>query len=142
MWHHHGEAAELWPGRNYPLGASWGEEATNFAVYAPQATGVWLCVFDDDDRERRFPLTEQSLGVWHGAVPGVAPGTRYGYRVDGPWDPRKGLRFNLAKLLLDPYAHAVSGTFTPDPTTYDYQLDAPDERNDEDSAPYVPRGKA
>ena len=139
MWHHHGEAAEIWPGRNYPLGASWGEEATNFAVYAPQATGVWLCVFDDDDRERRFPLTEQSLGVWHGAVPGVAPGTRYGYRVDGPWDPRKGLRFNLAKLLLDPYAHAVSGTFTPDPTTYDYQLDAPDERNDEDSAPYVPR---
>ena len=139
MWHHHGEAAEIWPGRNYPLGASWGEEATNFAVYAPQATGVWLCLFDDDDRERRFPLTEQSLGVWHGAVPGVAPGTRYGYRVDGPWDPRKGLRFNLAKLLLDPYAHAVSGTFTPDPTTYDYQLDAPDERNDEDSAPYVPR---
>lgn len=139
MWHHHGETAEIWPGRNYPLGASWGEEATNFAVYAPQATGVWLCLFDDDDRERRFPLTEQSLGVWHGAVPGVATGTRYGYRVDGPWDPRKGLRFNLAKLLLDPYAHAVSGTFTPDPTTYDYQLDAPDERNDEDSAPYVPR---
>lgn len=139
MWHHHGETAEIWPGRNYPLGASWGEEATNFAVYAPQATGVWLCLFDDDDRERRFPLTEQSLGVWHGAVPGVAPGTRYGYRVDGPWDPRKGLRFNFAKLLLDPYAHAVSGTFTPDPTTYDYQLDAPDERNDEDSAPYVPR---
>ena len=63
-----------------------------------------MCLFDDAGTEERHQLTEHSLGMWHGALPGVAPGTRYGYRVDGAWDPDAGLRFNSAKLLLDPYA--------------------------------------
>ena len=68
----------MWPGRTWPLGASYDAEATNFAVRAPEATHVWVCLFGDDDRETRHRLTEVSLGIWHGAVPGVSPGTRYG----------------------------------------------------------------
>ena len=98
------------PGRNWPLGATWAPEATNFAVYAPRATGAWVCLFDDDDTEQRIELTEHSLGIWHCAVPGLPAGTRYGYRVDGEWEPTRGLRFNVDKLLLDPYGKAVSGT--------------------------------
>ena len=90
VWNHDGETREVWPGRNYPLGATWSHDATNFAVYAPNAERLWVCVFDDDDVETRHLLTEHSLGVWHGAVPGVAPGTRYGYRAHGPWDPDAG----------------------------------------------------
>ncbi|TIC79748.1 glycogen debranching protein GlgX [Nocardioides sp. GY 10113] len=115
MWQTLGERAPTWPGRNWPLGATWTPEATNFAVYSPHAEAVWLCLFDEDGGERRLPLTEQSLGIWHGAVPGVQPGDRYGYRVDGRWAPTHGLRFNPNKLLLDPYGLAVAGTITPGP---------------------------
>ena len=139
MWSHLGQTATVWPGRNYPLGASWSDESTNFAVYAPAGTQAWVCLFDDADVETRYPLTERSLGIWHGALPGIAPGTRYGYRVDGPWLPKEGLRFNPHKLLLDPYGQAVSGGFTPHPAVFGYDQDDPDERNLEDSAPYVPR---
>ncbi len=121
----------VWPGRNWPLGATWTPEATNFAVHAPAATAVWVCLFDDDDVERRHRLTEHSLGIWHGALPGLSPGQRYGFRADGPWEPDQGLRFNPAKLLLDPYARAVSGDFVTHPAIY-----GTDER---DSAPYVGR---
>lgn len=129
----------MWPGRNYPLGATWSAEATNFAVHAPAATGVTVCLFDEHGGEKRHALTEQSLGIWHGAIPGVPVGTLYGYRVDGPWHPESGLRFNPAQLLLDPFARAVSGAVTHDPAIYAHQLEAPDERNDTDSSPYVPR---
>ncbi len=139
MWSHLGQQALVWPGRNYPLGASWSEESTNFAVYAPAGTQAWVCLFDDADVETRFPLTERSLGIFHGALPGIAPGTRYGYRVDGPWLPREGLRFNVHKLLLDPYGQAVSGSFIPHPAVFGYDQDDPCEPNLEDSAPYVPR---
>ncbi|WP_408896086.1 glycogen debranching protein GlgX [Nocardioides sp. R1-1] len=111
LWRTLGERAPVWPGRNWPLGATWSPESTNFAVFAPAATAVWLCLYDGpDEAERRLPLTEQSLGTWHGAVPDVSPGTRYGFRVDGPWDPEQGLRFDREVLLLDPYGLAVSGT--------------------------------
>jgi glycogen debranching enzyme GlgX len=140
LWTSLGETAALWPGRNFPLGATWSPEATNFAVHAPRAEAVWLCVFDDDGQETRYPLTEQSLGIWHGALPGVQPGTRYGFRADGPWEPEKGLRFNPAKLLLDPFARAVSGEFTADPATFAYVHGSPEERSDEDSSAYVGRG--
>jgi glycogen operon protein len=110
LWRTLGERAPVWPGRNWPLGASWSPDATNFAVYSPAATAVWLCVFDDESGEQRLPLTEQSLGIWHGAVPDVSPGTRYGYRVEGPWEPEEGLRFDADTLLLDPYGLAVAGT--------------------------------
>ena len=94
LWRNLGDRAPVWPGRNWPLGATWSPSSTNFAVHAPNATAVWLCLLDDGpgEGERRFPLTEQSLGIWHGALPDVAPGTRYGFRVDGPFDPAAGQR--------------------------------------------------
>ncbi|NYD41304.1 glycogen debranching protein GlgX [Nocardioides panaciterrulae] len=139
MWSHLGQTASVWPGRNYPLGSDWSEESTNFAVYAPAATRAWVCLFDEDGVESRHQLTERSLGIWHGALPGVAVGTRYGYRVAGPWAPAEGLRFNPDKLLLDPYARAVSGELSPHPSVFGYVPDRPEEPNREDSAPHVPR---
>jgi len=130
----------VWPGRTWPLGVSYDREATNFAVRAPEATRMWVCLFDDQGRETRHALTELSLGVWHGAVPGVEPGTRYGYRADGPWAPEQGLRFNPDKLLLDPYARAVSGAVVDDPAIYGYDVASPTRRSRLDSAPYVPKG--
>ena len=142
-WTHLGQTAKVWPGRNWPLGATWTPESTNFAVYAPAATSVTLCLFadapDGGEEEHRVVLTEQSLGIWHGALPDLAPGTRYGYRVDGPWDPEAGHRFNPHKLLLDPYALAVSGTYTPDPATFGYVFGEPTRQSTTDSAPFVPR---
>ncbi|GGO84596.1 glycogen operon protein GlgX homolog [Nocardioides phosphati] len=131
--------APQWPGQNWPLGATWSAESTNFAVHAPGATRVWLCLFDDDDHETAYELTERSLGVWHARIPGVTPGTRYGYRADGPWEPAAGLRFNPAKLLLDPYAHAVSGDITQDPALYGHDLEEPAKRSELDSAAVTPR---
>ena len=139
IWTHLGQHAPVWPGRNWPLGATWSPESTNFAVYAPNATDCWLCLFDEDGAETRHRLTERSLGIWHGALPDIAPGTRYGFRVDGPWDPAQGYRFNPAKLLLDPYALATSGTIAPEAPLYGHELDDPTVRNDEDSAPYTAR---
>ena len=110
-----------WPGSHQPLGATWDPESTNFAVFAPEATSVELCLFDDttgEDVETRWTLTEKTLGIWHGALPGVEPGQRYGFRVDGPWEPVRGRVFNPAKLLLDPYARAVSGSVVPDGPIY------------------------
>ena len=138
-WNHDGETREVWPGRNYPLGATWHHESTNFAVYAPGAEQVWVCVFDDGGVEQRHQLTEQSLGVWHGALPGVAPGTLYGYRAHGPWDPHAGLRFNVEKLLLDPYGKAVSGDLVVDDAIFGYAVGHPEKASELDSAPYVPR---
>ena len=63
-----------------------------------------MCLFDEDGHETRHELTERTLGIWHGALPGIPRGQLYGFRADGPWDPHRGLRFNAAKLLLDPYA--------------------------------------
>ena len=134
MWTHLGQQAKVWPGRNWPLGATWSAESTNFAVYAPHATECWLCLFDDDGLETRHQLTERSLGIWHGALPGIAPGTRYGYRVDGPWDPEQGFRFNPHKLLLDPYALATSGTITPGQALFGYDFADPTRRDEHDSA--------
>ena len=127
------------PGRSFPLGSTWSEESTNFAVHAPYATAAWVCVFDDEGAETRHRLTEHTLGIWHGAVPGVEPGTCYGYRVDGPWQPEGGLRFNAQKLLLDPFARAVSGRVLPDPAIFGYDVEEPDEPSPLDSAAYVPR---
>jgi len=129
----------VWPGRNYPLGSTWSNESTNFAVYAPAAEAMWVCVFDDDGAEVRHQLTEHSLGVWHGALPGVSPGTLYGFRAHGPWKPDAGLRFNSAKLLLDPYGKAVSGDLVVDDAIFGYVVGEPDELSELDSAPYVPR---
>lgn len=121
------------------MGSTWSEEATNFAVHAPQATAAWVCIFDEDGVETQHRLTEQTLGIWHGAIPDVAPGTRYGYRVAGPWELDQGLRFNVNKLLLDPFAKAVSGEVTVDPAIFGYEFADPERMSTTDSAPYVPR---
>ena len=134
------------PGDWSRLGAHVGPDGTSFAVWAPEATRVQVCLLDDDGREERLELTDQRHHVWHGRVPGVAAGQRYGFRVEGPWDPEHGLRFNPAKLLLDPYARAVTGTLTYDPAVFGHDrpsLHSPgdDRRRDErDSAPFVPTG--
>ena len=101
----------VWPGRSYPLGATWDGSGTNFALYSENATKVELCPFDSAEAEQescRIPLPENSDMVWHGYLPDVLPGQVYGYRVDGPYDPGKGHRFNAHKLLLDPYAKAIA----------------------------------
>jgi glycogen operon protein len=97
------------PGEPYPLGATWDGEGVNFALYSENATGVELCLFDAEGHESRVPLREQTAFIWHGWIPGIRPGQRYGYRVHGPYEPDKGLRFNPKVVLLDPYAKALDG---------------------------------
>lgn len=103
------KSALLRPGSPYPLGATWDGKGTNFALYSENATGVELCLFDEAGTETRVPLREQTAFVWHGYLPGVGPGQRYGYRVHGEYAPEKGLRFNPNVVLLDPYAKALDG---------------------------------
>jgi isoamylase len=100
---------DVWPGAPFPLGAQWDGQGTNFSLFSANAERVELCLFDDDDRETRIELTERTAFNWHGYLPGVGPGQRYGYRVHGPYAPEQGHRFNVAKLLIDPYAKAVEG---------------------------------
>ena len=128
------------PGRRAPLGATWDGSGTNFAVWSANAEAVELCLFDDDGAEVRLPLEEREYGSWHGYVPGVAPGRRYGYRVRGPWFPELGHRFNPAKLLLDPYARAIAGELRLDDAVFGHVARGDTlSRDDRDSAPYVPR---
>ena len=100
---------ELWPGRPFPLGATWDGEGTNFSLFSEHAARVELCLFDDDGKEERLELRERTALNWHGYAAGVGPGRRYAYRVHGRWAPEKGHRFNPSKLLLDPYAKAIEG---------------------------------
>jgi isoamylase len=99
----------VWPGRPFPLGATWDGEGTNFSLFSENADRVELCLFDDDGDEQRVELTERAAFNWHGYLPGLGPGTRYAYRVHGPYEPERGLRFNPARLLIDPYAKAIEG---------------------------------
>ncbi|MEU7531574.1 glycogen debranching protein GlgX [Saccharothrix sp. NPDC042600] len=99
-------------GRPFPLGAHPEAGGVRFAVSAPPADAVEVCLISEDGAERRVQLTERTFGVWHGLVAGVTPGQRYGYRVHGPYDPARGLRCNPAKLLVDPYARRITGAFT------------------------------
>ncbi len=107
------------------MGATWDGEGTNFALYSAFAERVELCLFDDEGRETlRVDLPEYTNEIWHGYLPGVGPGTLYGYRVHGPYDPEHGHRFNPNKLLADPYAKALWGDFDWDPAHYGYDLDS------------------
>jgi len=98
-----------WPGAPFPLGATWDGHGTNFSLFSQGAEGVTLCLFDDSGAEHRVPMIERTAYHWHAYLPGTGPGQRYGYRVHGRYDPAAGLRFNPAKLLLDPYARAIDG---------------------------------
>ncbi|MET0700142.1 MAG: glycogen debranching protein GlgX [Mycobacterium sp.] len=132
-------AAEVWPGKAYPLGATYDGSGTNFAVFSEVAERVELCLFDADGEETRVTLPEVDGFVWHGFLPNVESGQRYGYRVHGPYDPAEGNRCNPNKLLLDPYSKAIDGTFDWDQSLFSYNFGDPDSRNDDDSAASMPK---
>ena len=127
----------IWPGSPYPLGASYDGGGTNFALFSEVAKRVELCLFDGDGMERRIDLPEREALVWHGYLPRVVPGQRYGYRVHGRYDPANGLRCNPNKLLLDPYAKAIDGRTRWDEALFSYTFGDPNSYNDADSAPYA-----
>jgi isoamylase len=129
-----------WPGSPYPLGATYDGAGTNFTLFSEVAERVELCLFDDDGNETNHWLPEIDGFVHHGYLPGVGPGQQYGYRVYGPNDPPSGTRCNPNKLLLDPYAKAVTGRVDWDQAVFGYQFGAPDERNDDNSAGHTVRG--
>ncbi|SDU82838.1 glycogen operon protein [Microlunatus sagamiharensis] len=112
----------IWPGRPYPLGATFDGTGVNFAVFSEVAERVELCLLDDDLAETRVELIEVDGSVWHGYVPGLQPGQRYGFRVHGPYDPAQGQRSNPAKLLLDPYAKAIEGMIDGDQSLFSYDF--------------------
>ncbi len=100
---------QVWPGQPYPLGAYWDGQGTNFALFSKHATAVEVCLFEPDGGETRIPLTEVYNFIWHGYIPKIQPGQQYGFRVYGSYAPNNGHRFNPYKLLLDPYAKAITG---------------------------------
>jgi len=130
---------QVWPGSSYPLGATYDGMGTNFSLFSEIAERVELCLFDDAGRETAITLPEVDGFVWHGYLPNIGPGQRYGYRVHGPYDPGSGLRCNPHKLLLDPYAKAVDGKVDWHPSLFSYEFDRPDQRNEDDSAPFLPK---
>jgi isoamylase len=137
---------EVWPGRPFPLGATWDGHGTNFALFSENAWDVTLCLFDSDGGgdEERVEVAERTAHIWHCYLPGIHPGQCYGYRVDGAYDPSAGHRFNPDKLLIDPYAKAIEGPvrwdaanvlpYTPDGTEH-----ADLEPDDEDDAEAIPK---
>ncbi|MEO5876421.1 MAG: glycogen debranching protein GlgX [Streptosporangiaceae bacterium] len=129
---------EVWPGEAYPLGATWNGSGTNFALFSEVAQRVELCLFTRDGEER-LQLPESDGFVWHGYLPGVGPGQLYGYRVSGPYKPRRGNRCDPSKLLLDPYGKAFAGDVQWHPSLFSYEVHDPDRRNTDDSAPYMPK---
>jgi glycogen operon protein len=130
----------IWAGQPYPLGATYDGLGTNFSLFSEVAERVELCLFDEDGTERRIDLPEVTGFVWHGYVPQMTPGQRYGYRVHGPWAPAEGKRCNPHKLLLDPYAKAIDGEVTWDQAVFPYRFDDPAGGPEgTDSAPFVPR---
>jgi len=127
------------PGIPFPLGATPQEGGTNFAVASSVADAVTLCLFDDAGAETQIAMQDYDAGVWHCLVPEVLAGQAYGYRVSGPYDPRRGLRCNPAKLLLDPYARAFTGTVTFGPEVLGHAADDLNAPSTLDSAGHVPR---
>ena len=130
---------ETWPGQSYPLGATFDGGGTNFSLVSEVADRVELCLFEADGTERRIDIEEVDAYCWHVYLPSVGPGQRYGYRIHGPWDPAAGLRCNPNKLLLDPYAKAVDGEVDWDQACFGYNFGDEHSRNDDDSAPHVPK---
>jgi isoamylase len=116
------DRVEVWPGRGYPLGATYDGGGTNFALFSEVAEAVDLCLFDDSGHESRVRMEEVDAFSWHAYLPNVGPRQRYGYRVHGPYDPERGIRCNPYKLLLDPYAKAIEGPIDWNPSCYSYDL--------------------
>jgi isoamylase len=127
------------PGDGTHLGATPRDGGVNFAVASTVAESVAVCLFDGEGHETRFNLAEYDAGVWHGFVPRIRPGQAYGYRVQGPFEPARGLRCNPHKLLIDPYARAIVGSVTNDQALLGHDPDDPAKPSQADSAPFVPR---
>jgi isoamylase len=135
-----GGLMHIWPGAAYPLGATWDGWGTNFALFSEVADRVELCLFDERGSESRVDLTEVDGFVWHGYLPAIGAGQRYGYRVYGSWGPTEGYLCNPAKLLLDPYAKAIEGSVTWDDAVYGYARGFSRYRpSAADSAPFMPK---
>ena len=132
----------LLPGKPYPLGATSSSLGTNFAVFSENATAVSVCFFDESGKQTDcVALKERTAYVWHGLVRGIKVGQRYGFRVDGPWEPEKGFRFNAAKLLVDPYAKAIAGEVDYKAPIFTYDVASGDDtkKDEQDSADGVPK---
>ncbi len=130
-------------GRPFPLGATWNGRGVNFALFSAHATKVELCLFDDagETETGRVELPEYTDEIWHGFLPDARPGTNYGYRVHGPYDPEQGHRFNPNKLVMDPYAKAAVGQLKWGPEIFGYQLESEDDTtfDERDSAAFIPK---
>jgi glycogen operon protein len=130
-------------GSPHPCGATWDGVGANFAVFSAHATKVEVCIFDEVGKKelQRVALPEYTNQIWHGYLPGIRPGTPYGYRVHGPYEPEEGHRFNPNKLLLDPYALAHLGELIWNPAVFGYQMETMDDLtfDERDSAPFVPK---
>src|SRR5919197_2157452 len=134
----------VWPGRPYPLGATWDGAGVNFALFSEHATKVELCLFESADAAQathRIPLPEHTDQVWHAYLPDIMPGQLYGYRVHGPYEPAKGHRFNPNKIVLDPYAKALGRDLRWDDSLFGYKIGDPDADlsfDERDSAAFAP----
>lgn len=133
----------IYPGNPYPLGSFWDGNGVNFALYSHNATNVEICLFDTpkgSTETTKIKLTERTHDVWHAYVPDLKPGQLYGYRVEGPYDPPNGHRFNPAKVLLDPYAHAICSIGEWDDTLFGYTIGKDDlTKDDRDNATFAPK---
>jgi glycogen operon protein len=131
---------KVWPGRPYPLGATYDGTGTNFSLFSEAAERIELCLFNEAGEETRVDLPEVTAFCWHGYLPEVEPGQRYGFRVHGPWAPEKGLRCNPSKLLLDAYAKAIEGEVKWNEAVFPYRFkEGEGAPNDDDSAGFVPK---
>jgi isoamylase len=138
-------AKKIYPGKPFPLGATLEGEGVNFAIFSENASSVELCLFNSDkDEVPKYCITlpERTSSIWHGYIPGIKAGQLYGYRVQGPYEPGNGHRFNASKLLIDPYAKAIAGTIEWNDALFGYEIGHPDgdlSYNDIDSAPFIPK---
>jgi glycogen operon protein len=131
---------KIYPGNPYPLGASYDGAGTNFSLFSEVAERVELCLFDGSGHETKTELPEVTAFCWHGYLPNVGPGQRYGFRVHGPWAPERGHRCNPAKLLLCPYAKAIEGEVQWNEAVFPYRFNDPEgASNDDDSAAFMPK---
>jgi len=141
------QSMRVWPGRPYPLGATWDGAGVNFALFSENASKVELCLFDSADdtvESRRIVLGEYTDQVWHAYLPDVQPGQLYGYRVDGPYEPTQGHRFNPNKVVVDPYAKAIGRSLRWNDAVFGYRFgdeSADLSRDDRDSAAFAPLGQ-
>jgi len=136
---------QIYPGSPFPLGATWDGRGVNFSVYSENATSVELCLFNtiqDESESIRVRMAERTGHIWHIYLPGIKPGQLYGFRVNGPYDPANGHRFNVNKLLIDPNTKAIAGTIDWHDSLFGYEIGHPDEdlsMSTTDSAPFMPK---